>query len=74
MPIASSVSSIHAAYPLKKESSDGDRYSSDFFFQIKEDDVKIEDDDYSVLSNDERKRPASSIVLNSEVDQSRLSN
>ena len=57
-PIASSVSSIHASYPIKREDSDEDSNSSDSFFQIRDDDMEVEEDDYSVVSNDERKRPA----------------
>ena len=58
IPITSSVSSLHASYPIKREESDEDSYSSDSYFQIRIDDVSGEDDDYSVRSHDERKRPA----------------
>ena len=58
IPIASSVSSIHASYPIKKEDSDEYSDSSDSFFQIEKDDISVENDDFSVTSHDERKRPA----------------
>ena len=58
IPIDSSVSNIHASYPIKREDSDEDSNSSDSFFQIRNDDISVEDDYYSVISNDERKRPA----------------
>ena len=52
------MSSIHASYPIKKEDSDEDRDSSDSFFQIERDNISVQNDDYSVTSHDERKRPA----------------
>ena len=58
VPLSKSISSIHASYPTKEESSDTESFSSELFFQIREDGIKSEDDDYAIVSNDDRKGPA----------------
>ena len=55
------MSSIHASYPIKREQSDEDSYSSDSFFQIRNDDVSGEDD--KTVRKVQRRKEARMILL-----------
>ena len=56
------MASIHASYPRKEETDDDGSLSSDSYFYIENEDIKMESDSYSIESNDERKRPAKRII------------
>ena len=58
IPLCSNVSSLRASYPSKTEESDNDSISLGSFCYINEEEVKSEDESYSVHSEDERKLPA----------------
>ena len=61
-PIYSSVASIIASYPRKEETDDDNSLSSNSYFYIENEDTEMESDLYSIESNDERKRPAKSVI------------
>ena len=64
IPLCSSVSSIHASYPLKDGENDNDSISVGSFCYVNDSEIKSEDESYSVHSEDERKRPARDEFLN----------